>query len=75
MSDSIWIKCPNCGGKGKIETNFGQFETCPSCNGRGIISSLTGLPPISVVYIEYEPIIDTRGPIAQKEIITTVITY
>lgn len=45
MSKSLWIKCPNCNGLGKIEGTSPNLETCPTCQGKGIISEITGLPP------------------------------
>lgn len=45
MSNSLWIKCPNCNGLGKIEGTSPNLETCPTCQGKGIISEVTGLPP------------------------------
>lgn len=41
MSSSIWVKCPNCKGSGKLE----DLTICPTCKGKGIISEVTGLPP------------------------------
>jgi len=35
-----WIKCPNCDGKGCLNT-----DKCPTCNGFGIINEYTGLSP------------------------------
>lgn len=45
MSNSLWIKCPNCKGLGRIEGTSPNLETCPTCQGKGIISEVTGLPP------------------------------
>lgn len=36
MSSSIWVKCPNCKGSGKLE----DLTICPTCKGKGIISEI-----------------------------------
>lgn len=56
MKTNLWIKCPNCDGKGKIVSNFQDLDICPTCNGKGIISEVTGLPPNNEINITFTPI-------------------
>jgi len=51
----MWQKCPICNGEGKIFGNFGSFTSmntsiiCSTCKGHKIISTITGLPPSSII--------------------------
>lgn len=56
MKTDLWVKCPNCEGKGKIINNFQVLEICPTCNGKGIISEVTGLPPNNMCKNNFTPI-------------------
>lgn len=55
MKTSIWIKCVNCNGRGKIDGTLQDLVICPTCKGKGIISEITGLPPGEIEDVTIHP--------------------
>lgn len=35
---TIFIKCPECNGTGKIKCEVHEYHTCDRCNGKGCIN-------------------------------------
>lgn len=55
MSSNIWVQCPNCKGRGKIDDTLQDLVICPTCKGKGIISEITGLPPGEIEDVTIHP--------------------
>lgn len=75
MSSNIWVKCPNCKGSGKIETNLQDLTICPTCNGRGIISEITGLPPVKKEDVTIQPFTIPTYPIISPTVVPQLPWY
>lgn len=69
MSSSIWVKCPNCKGSGKIETTLQDLTKCPTCKGKGIISEVTGLPPGETEDVTIQPFTIPTFPITSPSVV------
>lgn len=65
MSSSIWVKCPNCKGSGKLE----DLTICPTCKGKGIISEVTGLPPGETEDVTIQPFTIPTFPITSPSVV------